>query len=160
MRNIHLYLFSWVLYGKKLRVKFHFIIAQFCIVIILKTEKKHTADILYVIVKFQIFYFLSCKGVVTRERENEGLCSLVKKFSLSLLILYFHNVFKGRVMQIKKALINDRLRVSNVFWKFWIPTFYNFAVIYPWNLLFSLKIAYFLTVSIAFSVYKQNFTDQ
>ena len=160
MRNIHLHLFSWVLYGKKLRVKFHFIIAQYCIAIILKTEKKHTADILYVIVKFQIFYFLSCKEVVSRERENERLCSLVKKFSLSLLILYFHNVFKGRVMQIKKALINDRLRVSNVSWKFCIPTFYNFAVIYPWNLLFSLKIAYFLTVSIAFSVYKQNFPDQ
>ena len=56
-------------------------------------------------------------------------------------------------MQIEKALINDRLRVLKVFQKFYIPTIYTFAVIYAWNLLFSLKVAYFLTVSIAFSVY-------
>ena len=42
-------------------------------------------------------------------------------------------------------------------WKFPIPTIYNFAAIYSWNLLFSYKVAYFLTVSIVFSVYKQNF---
>ena len=63
-------------------------------------------------------------------------------------------------MQIEKALINDRLRVSNISWKFRIPTLYNFAVVYPWNMPFSLKIAYFLTVSIVFSVYKKNFTAQ
>ena len=40
-------------------------------------------------------------------------------------------------MQIKKALINDRLRVSKVYWKFRIPATYNFAVIYLRNLLFS-----------------------
>ena len=34
-------------------------------------------------------------------------------------------------MQIEKALINDLLRVSKVFWKFCIPTVYNFAVIHP-----------------------------
>ena len=68
---------------------------HYCIVIILKIEKKHTADILYVIVKFQIFYFLSCKGVVGRERENEELCSVAKKLSLSLLILYFYNKIQG-----------------------------------------------------------------
>ena len=45
--------------------------------------------------------------------------------------------YKGTVMQIEKVLINDRLRVSKVSWKFPIPTIYNFAVIYPWNLLFS-----------------------
>ena len=38
---------------------------------------------------------------------------------------------KGTVMQIEKALINDRLCVSNVSWKFHIPTIYSFAVIYP-----------------------------
>ena len=32
-------------------------------------------------------------------------------------------------MQIDKALINDRLRVSKVFWKFGIPTIYDFAEI-------------------------------
>ena len=36
----------------------------------------------------------------------------------------------------------------------------NFAVIYPWNFLFSEKVACFLTLSIVFSVYKQNFTAQ
>ena len=35
---------------------------------------------------------------------------------------------------------------------------YNFAVIYHWNLLFFKKLAYFLTVYIIFSVYKQNIT--
>ena len=40
-------------------------------------------------------------------------------------------------MQIEKALINDRLRVSKVFCKFHSPTVYSFAVIYPWNLPFS-----------------------
>ena len=40
-------------------------------------------------------------------------------------------------MQIEKVLINDRLRVSEVSWKFCIPTIYDFAVIYLWNLLFS-----------------------
>ena len=44
---------------------------------------------------------------------------------------------KGTVMQTEKALINDCSRVSKVSWKFLIPTIYNFAVIYPWNLLFS-----------------------
>ena len=34
-------------------------------------------------------------------------------------------------MEIVKALINDRLRVSKVFRKFGILTMYNFALIYP-----------------------------
>ena len=33
-------------------------------------------------------------------------------------------------MQIEEALINDRLRVEKVSWKFHIPTIHNFAVIY------------------------------
>ena len=70
------------------------------------------------------------------------------------------NSLKGTVMQIEKAPINDRLRVSKVSWKFRIPTIYNSAVIYLWNLLFSKKVTYFLVVSIVFSVYKQNFTAQ
>ena len=40
------------------------------------------------------------------------------------------NGVKGKVMQIDKQLINDRLPVSNIS-KFRIPTIYNFAVIYP-----------------------------
>ena len=42
-------------------------------------------------------------------------------------------------MQIEKALINDRLRVSEVSRKLRIPTIYDFAVIYPWSLLFLKK---------------------
>ena len=52
--------------------------------------------------------------------------------------IYFDpNITKGKVMQFEKALINNRLRVSNVPWKNHIPTIYNFVVIYPWNLLYS-----------------------
>ena len=44
---------------------------------------------------------------------------------------------KGTVMQIEKSLRNDHLCVLKVSWKVQIPTIYNFAVIYPRNLLFS-----------------------
>ena len=40
-------------------------------------------------------------------------------------------------MQIEEALMNDRLRVSKVSGKLHIPTIYNFAILYPLNLLFS-----------------------
>ena len=40
---------------------------------------------------------------------------------------------------IEKALVNDRLSVSKVSWKFRFPAIYNFVVIYPWNLLFLKK---------------------
>ena len=63
-------------------------------------------------------------------------------------------------MQIENVLINYGLRVPKVPWKFCIPTIYNLPVIYLWSLLFSEKAAYFLTVSILFSVYKQNFATQ
>ena len=43
---------------------------------------------------------------------------------------------KGTVMQIEKALIDDCLIVSEVSWKFRIPSIYNFALIYPLHLLF------------------------
>ena len=39
--------------------------------------------------------------------------------------------FKGTVTQIEKTLINERLSILKVFWKFRVPTIYNFAVIYP-----------------------------
>ena len=69
-------------------------IAHYCIVIILKIEKKHTADISYVNLKFQIFYFLCCKVVLSRESGNEGLSSVAREMLVSLLILHFYNVFK------------------------------------------------------------------
>ena len=46
---------------------------------------------------------------------------------ISLFITYVPTLpyyVKGAVMQIEKALINDR-------WKYRIPTIYNFEVIYP-----------------------------
>ena len=49
----------------------------------------------------------------------------------------FYKYLKGALMQIEKALINDLLGVLNVSWKFHIPTIYNLAVIYHWNLQFS-----------------------
>ena len=52
-------------------------------------------------------------------------------------------------MQLEKAVINDRLRFSKVTWKFRVSGIYNFAVIYPSNLL------YFV-----FFAYKQNFLAQ
>ena len=63
-------------------------------------------------------------------------------------------------MQIQKALINNHFCVSEVSWKFCIVTIYNFVAIYLWNVLISWKVAYFLAVSIVFSVYKQDFTAQ
>ena len=44
---------------------------------------------------------------------------------------------KSTVMQIEKALINDRVPVSKMFSKFCITNICNFAVIYLWNLQFS-----------------------
>ena len=61
-------------------------------------------------------------------------------------------------MEIEKVLINDRLLVSKVSLQFRIPTVYNFAVIIREICNFLKNAAYFLTVFIVFSVYKQNFT--
>ena len=51
---------------------------------------------------------------------------------------------KGTVMQIEKALINDRLLFSKVYWNFYIPTIYNFGVI-------PVKFAIFLKSSLLFN---------
>ena len=87
---------------------------------------------------------LSCQN---KHSKLNTICHSKPKFFLwnkllenVLLGKYFisvNAVFKGIVMKIEKAMINDRLRVSKVQWKFRIPTVYNFAVIYLWNLLFS-----------------------
>ena len=45
-------------------------------------------------------------------------------------VFYNLHFLKIHKMQIEKALINDRLRVSKVSIKFRIPTIYNFVVIY------------------------------
>ena len=59
--------------------------------------------------------------------------------SAKIVISYVMNsiLIKGTVMQIEKALINYRLCISKVSWKFRIRTICNFAIIYPWNLLLS-----------------------
>ena len=45
-------------------------------------------------------------------------------------------MIKGTFLQIGKAPINDHLCVSEVSWKFYIPTIYDFGAIYPWESLF------------------------
>ena len=61
-------------------------------------------------------------------------------------------------MQIEKALTKDSLCISKVSWKFQISTIYKYNCNLPMKFAIFLKsIAYFLTVSFVFSVYKQNF---
>ena len=57
-------------------------------------------------VKFQIFHFLCFKGVVSRERGNEGLISVARELLVSLLISYFYNVFNF-FKKIKKSKKNQ-----------------------------------------------------
>ena len=63
--------------------------------------------------------------------------SMVQNNALGYLKYDLNLILKGTVIQIEKARKNDRLRVSKVFWKFYISTIYISAVIYPWSLLFS-----------------------
>ena len=62
---------------------------------------------------------------------------LVNMLELVIWMKFMSSPLKRTIMQIEKALINDHSRVSKVSWRFCIPTIYNFAVIYRWNLLFS-----------------------
>ena len=48
----------------------------------------------------------------------------------SIVTIYEMRDLKGTAMQIEKALINDGWRLWKVHWKFYIPTIYNFTVIY------------------------------
>ena len=54
-----------------------------------------------------------------------------KEIMMSVDNRWYHQLFsfKGTVIKIKRGMINDRLHVSKVSWKFCIPTIYNFAVI-------------------------------
>ena len=47
-------------------------IMQYCVVIILKIEKKHTIDFLCVNVKFQTFCFLCWRESIVEEKEMKG----------------------------------------------------------------------------------------
>ena len=62
---------------------------------------------------------------------------MVQNNALGYLKYDLNLILKGTVIQIEKARKNDRLRVSKVFWKFYISTICISAVIYPWSLLFS-----------------------
>ena len=69
---------------------------------------------------------------------------------------FHHHLSKVlRVQPFNLESTNKWSRVLKVSWKFRIPTVYNFAVIYMRNLLFSYKVAYFLTMYIVFSVYEK-----
>ena len=74
-----------------------------------------------------------------------------------LLLIVSTILLKVQPCKLKKHRLMMALHASKVFWKFRIPTSSHFTVIYPRSLLFSYKVAYFLTVSIVFSVYKPNF---
>ena len=79
------------------------------------------------------FFFCDVKYLMTASLKWAPLFSLKNDV---------HLTFKGTVMQIEKPLIKDRLGISKVFWKFRIPTIYNFAVIYPWNLLIQFLLSF------------------
>ena len=88
-------------------------------------------------------FFLWAKLLESLLYNKYMISFMTRKFApgcYDFKLRYFINrlwTIKGIVMQIEKARINDRLRVSKVFWKFCNPTIYNFAEIYPWNLLCS-----------------------
>ena len=86
---------------------------------------KRENECIYYGVKEVVMSSIFVKG---RSRLSSFICKINDELQMLFSI-------KGTVMQIEKPIINDRLRVSKVFWKH--PTIYSFAVIYPWNLLFS-----------------------
>ena len=101
-----------------------------------------------------------CNQFLEKQMKMKTKMKVRNYCTLCVEIFKALNNLKSTVKKTKKASINDCVRVSKVPWKFCISTICNFAVIYPWNLLISLKVSYFLTVSIIFSVYKQNLTAQ
>ena len=55
---------------KKLPVnEVHFVIAHYCIAIILKTKKKHNVDIGYVNIKFQIFIYCVVRELIVEKEQ-------------------------------------------------------------------------------------------
>ena len=73
-------------------------------------------------------------------KENKAPLELVREYLKHVakhLNISGQKLFKGTLMKIEKALINDCLRVLKVSWKFHIPAIHSFVVIYLWNLQFS-----------------------
>ena len=78
------------------------------------------------------------KLISTLEQDSQAAIDWYKINEMIVNPDKFQAIFvKGTVMQIEKALINDCLHVWKASWKFHIPSIYDFAVIYRWNLLFS-----------------------
>ena len=103
------------------------------------------------------FYMRKYSNMIWRIRLIPAPNLLFKLFSiLDDVVRHALAQIKGTIMQIEKELINDRLYVSKVSLKFCIPAIYNFTVIYPWNLLFSSKVAYFLVVLLSFLFINKN----
>ena len=80
--------------------------------------------------KFYPFSLKFFRQLVLREDTFGTAASLISYFLKGFII-------KGAVIEIKKSMINDRLHVSEVSWKFRVLVIHSFPVIYPWNLLFS-----------------------
>ena len=64
------------------------------------------------------------------EKKKSFFCKIIEFSEFTFCNFVLNHRFKGAVMQIENALINDRLRVSKASRKFCIPTIYKFAVIY------------------------------
>ena len=73
-------------------------------------------------------FLFSCIRILKLSKDTNGY---------KIVMIGDRTVLKDTVMQTEKALVNGRLRVFKVSWKFRIPIIHNFPVIYPWNLLFS-----------------------
>ena len=113
-------------------------LCQLCLNTLQKGKKKQEM-LFFILHCVRASWIPSCfiaPKLVTFNRSYRS--SQLQSYFMSVIESYFMSVksaFKGTVMEIKKALVNDRLRVSKVPWKLCIPTI-------PWNLLFSLKVAY------------------
>ena len=65
-----------------------------------RKETYCSVDLLFVSVKFSIFYFLCCKRDFSRKRGNERLSCVARELSVSLLILCLYNIFKDAPIRI------------------------------------------------------------
>ena len=100
----------------------------------------------------EIAFFLI---ILSRNRKM-----LVKKLSPTHMKVFCNWHFsKIHKMEIEKALINDRLRVSKVSRKFRIPTIYNFAAFYEFVPAESLKTTTFAESPKLFGRSPWNFLD-
>ena len=79
-----------------------------------------------------VCWFFSLPENSVHEASYSAPTYMVEVF---LTTLAQSKMFKGTLMNIERAHVNDCSRVSKVSWKFHISTIYDFAVIYSWNFL-------------------------